>query len=127
VLIAAGLLAAARWAPAAPPAWRVVERFGFDDAACEERLAEREAVRFVVPGGRAEPVTAGDLARWFRLDAEALCAANAVAPGQCASHVFAPGQVAVLPLGRGAADAAAGPAPAGTAPARAPAGGAAGP
>lgn len=107
VLVAAGLLAAARWAPAAPPGWNVVERFGFDDAACEERLAEREAVRFVVPSGRAEPVTAGDLARWFRLDLDALCAANAVPPGGCAGHVFAAGQVAVLPLGRGAAGAVA--------------------
>lgn len=101
VAVAAGLVVAARWAPAEPPAWRVVERFGFDDAACEERLGEREAVPFVVPTGRAEPVTAAELARWFRLDADALCAANAVAPGECAAHTFPPGQVAVLPLGRG--------------------------
>lgn len=80
----------------------MVERFGFDAAACDARLAQRESVPFVVPPRRDEPLSPAELAGWFRLDTEALCAANDVAPGACAGHVFAPGQVAVLPLGRGA-------------------------
>lgn len=66
----------------------------------------------MVPPRREGPPSAAELAGWFRLDADALCAANGVAPAACAGHAFAPGQVAVLPLGRGAAgaDGAAGPA-----------------
>ncbi|HEX2163432.1 MAG TPA: hypothetical protein VHM02_05745 [Thermoanaerobaculia bacterium] len=101
VLLAAGLLAAARWSPAAPPGWRLAERFAFDGAQCEERLGERETAPFTVPAGRPAPLPAAELAGWFRIDAGALCAANGVAAAACAGHAFAPGQEVALPLGRG--------------------------
>lgn len=58
-----------------------------------------------MPPRREGPPSPAELAGWFRLDADALCAANGVTPAACAGHAFAPGQVAVLPLGRGAAGA----------------------
>lgn len=101
VLLVAGLAAAARWSPAAPPGWRLAERFAFDGAQCEERLGERETAPFTVPAGRPAPLPAAELAGWFRIDAGALCAANGVAAAACAGHAFAPGQEVALPLGRG--------------------------
>ena len=80
----------------------MAERFGFADAECATRLAEREGAPFDVPADRGEPLPVGELAGWFRLETAAVCAANAVPAAACAGHAFAPGERVTLPLGRGA-------------------------
>jgi hypothetical protein len=111
MLLAAGLAAAALLSPTRDEVpWGAVRGFAFGAAECRPRLTARESCDFVLPPAAPEPVPWSRVARWFRLDPRAVCAANGTPLESCDEQRLAPGESLILPLRRDAAVGASTPA-----------------
>jgi hypothetical protein len=100
VLLVAGLFVVHRSFPTRPPeSWETVHGFHLDAEACRELREQRQSVDFAIPEEAGAKVTAGEVAKSFRLELPLVCAANERT--DCGDDALTPGTDSlVLPLYR---------------------------
>ncbi len=100
LVLVAGLFFVHRYFPTHPPeSWETVHGFHLDSEECRELRDQRQTVDFAIPEEAGPEVTAGEVARSFRLELPLVCAANDRT--DCGDDALSPGTDSlVLPLYR---------------------------